>query len=156
MRSGSYQAVIFFLLVFLSAVAEQTGLLTIFGIKPSLVLTVAAVCTLFAQNFANYGWLLFFSLICVRFTPGVSREVIGLLIAMLVIFWLKERVVRVATGATLIMVSVATLINTLIVAPDFLYAHPIIVVKEIIYNGCIGLMLAAALRRLYEARSSIR
>lgn len=156
MRSDSYQPVVFFLLVFLSAVIEQTGLLTIFGIKPSLVLTVAAVCTLFAQNFANYGWLLFFSLVCVRFTPGINREVIGLLIAMLVIFWLKERVVRVATGATLIMVSAATIISTLVISPAFIYAHPVIVLKEIIYNGCIGLLLAAALRRLYEARSSIR
>jgi hypothetical protein len=156
MRQGNYQVVIFFLLVFLSAVIEQTGLLTVFGIKPNLVLTVAAVCTLFAQDFAAYSWLLFFSLVFVRFEPGISREAISLLGAMLVIFWLKERVVRVATGATLIMVSVATLINTLIVAPSFIYAHPIIVLKEIIYNGCIGLLLAAALRRLYEARSSIR
>ncbi len=156
MRQGNYQVVVFFSLLFFSAVVEQMGVLTAFGIKPNLILVVAAVCTLFAQDFAAYGWLLFFSLIFARFTPGVSKEAIGLLSAMLIIFWLKERVVQVATGATLIVVVVATLINTLIVAPDFIYTHPVIVVKEIIYNGCIGLLLAAVLRRLYEARSSIR
>jgi len=127
-------------LIAISAFIQTTELIPIFGIKPNLVFVSLITLIPVTPHFFGYALLTCFGAALLRFSPGVEREIIVLVLLALTLFLLKKVLPGNHFLNMFFLVSIGTALFYLIADVGFLLHNPLIILFEIAYNAVIGIL----------------
>jgi hypothetical protein len=140
------------LTLFVAATLQSGELITVFGIKPNLVLVLLAVFVFFATDLFAYALLALFAALFLDFAPGLSLESGALLIVALLFFYVRDRFLSPGLLASISFSVLGTVLFYLLISPAVLYHEVGMVSKELLYNGLLSVALFGLTSFIYEKK----
>jgi len=145
-------AVIF---VLIAGVLENTSLLQVAGIKPNISLAILITLSFFISALVPYLALVLLTGILLRFEPGFEFTSLIFTGMVILFFFLHRRLPGQPFLNNLILIASGTLIFYSLLDWRFVYAEPLTVSGEMLYNIILGAGLFLLSQRFigYESRT---
>jgi hypothetical protein len=134
------------------ATLQSGEFLTAFGVKPNLILVLFAVFSFFIPRFFPYVLLVVLGGALLRFSSGFSWDIAALTIVGLLFYYVRDRFLSSGLIGSLVFIFLGTVLFYLLLAPSFVYHEGVVVVKELFYNGLLGIILFGATGFIYEKK----
>jgi len=138
-------AVIF---VLIAGVFQNTSLLQVAGIKPNISLAILITLAFFLDTLLPYLVLVLLTGILLRFEPGFELANLIFTAVVLLFFFLERRLPGQPFLNNLILIAAGTLLFYSLLDWRFLYAEPLTVLGEMLYNIILGALAFFMIGRL--------
>ncbi len=135
-----------------AAALQHSELVTMFGIKPNILLALMAVFVFFVTDLAAYLLLLLVAGVLIRFSPGLGIEAIGLTLVGLLFFYIRRRFFSPGTVAIVLITALGTVVFYLLLSPALMYDNLVLTIGEIAYNVILAALLFGLTSILYEKK----
>lgn len=137
----------------IAATLQSSELITVFGIKPNLVLVLLAVFSFFVPQFFAYALLVIFSSMMLHFAPGVSWESAALALVALLFFYVRDRFLSAGLLVSIMFAVFGTVLFYLLISPSLLYHEGAVIAKELICNALLGAILFSLTSAFYVKKN---
>lgn len=143
------------LLILSSGLVQNTGLFSIFGIKPNLLLAVLIAGSFFIDSLPVFWVLLLESVIFLRFESGFQLELL-VWVALLCAAYFAERAFPWRRSVNnLVLIATVTALFYLITDIDYLVGVPLAVLGEVFYTSIFGVLFYDIFRQLGDNEENI-
>ncbi|MDO8466902.1 MAG: hypothetical protein Q7S83_02050 [bacterium] len=142
-------------LVPLAGLLQNTGLFSVLGIKPNLLLAVLVAASFFVTSFPVFIFLVVESILFLRFESGFQLDLL-IWVFLLAIFYFIGRVLPWRQSVNnLALAASAIIIFYLIADFGYLIGAPLAVGMEIFYTSIFSLLFYDLLRQLGDNEENI-
>jgi hypothetical protein len=137
-------------LVVISSALMQTQALRIGVVSPNLLLVSLIIISFFSENILFYALIVLAGALFGRATPVVfDSYAVSTVCIALSTFIFGQKMVWPSLFGVVSIISVATSLTYLLIAPAVIWTHPIVWLLEILYNGAIGLLFFEIMRHFF-------
>lgn len=139
-------------LALLGGAIQKTFLFSIYGIRADFTLAFVIPLVFFLDNFFAYFLIVLLSGMFLRFSPGTSKEIAALTFILLLVFWLRHRILWPGFVTCIFLVLLATLGFYLIISPRFLFSRSGVFAIEAAYNISLATIIYGGLSLVRSRR----
>lgn len=143
------------LLVVAAGLLQNTGLFSVWGVKPNLLLAVMIAVSLFIDSFPWYLLLVVLSVILSRFEAGFRPELLVFSFLLIAAYGVRRLLPWRPSVANCFLVAVSVILFYLLADAPYLFGAPLVVVWEIIYSTLFCVLVYDIFRQLGDNEDQI-
>lgn len=143
------------LLIVAAGLFQNTGIFSVWGIKPDLLLAVMVAVSLFIDSFAWYLFLVVLSVISVRFQSGFQPELLVFSFLLISVYGARRLLPWRPSVTNCFLVACGTILFYLLADASYLLGFPLAVAGEIIYTALFSILVYDFFRSLGDNEEQI-